>query len=81
MLRFTASDVVICFNINLIDVTSVCLFVFFSIRDGISLDAKFNEGNTLLHFAVALDLEDAVVDLLESGANCFITNKKVIFIL
>lgn len=43
---------------------------------GISLDAKFNEGNTLLHFAVALDMYDQVVYLLEAGANYLITNKE-----
>ena len=58
--------------------TYVFFIIFFiSARDGISLDAKFNEGNTLLHFAVALDMEDAVIDLLEAGASSTITNKKV----
>jgi hypothetical protein len=47
-----------------------------SVRLGVSLDAKFNEGNTLLHFATALDMYDEVVYLLEAGANYLITNKE-----
>lgn len=47
-----------------------------SLRLGVSLDAKFNEGNTLLHFSVALDMYDEVVYLLEAGVNYLITNKE-----
>lgn len=55
-----------------------CRIPSISLRQGVSLDAQFNEGNTLMHFAVSLDMYAEVAFLLDAGANCHIVNSEVL---
>jgi hypothetical protein len=59
----------------------ICIYLFLyscdSLRQGVSLDTQFNEGNTLMHFAVSLDMYTEVAFLLDAGANYLIANAGV----